>query len=56
MPDSRSLGPDQLRQLLKRLEEVMAEAERLRERVAKQLSERSQRIIPIRRGRARKRG
>lgn len=55
MADTRSLGPDQLRQLLKRLEEVMAEAQRLREQVAKQLSERKQRILPISRRRARKR-
>ena len=56
MPDTRNLPPDQLRQLLKRLEEVMAEAGRLREQVARQLSERKQRIMPIRRGRTSKRG
>ena len=49
MPESRPLGPEQLRSLLKRLEEVMAEAARLREQVARQLTERTQRITPIRR-------
>ena len=53
MPDSHSLAPEQLRQLLQRLEEVMAEAERLREQVARQLSEQrrrvQQRLTPVRR-------
>ena len=49
MPDPRPLGPEQLRSLLKRLEEVMAEAQRLRVEVAKQLTERTQRITPIKR-------
>jgi hypothetical protein len=49
MADSRPLGPDQLRSLLKRLEDVMAEAHRLREQVARQLAERAERITPIKR-------
>ncbi len=54
MPD-RNLATDQLRQLLKRLEEVMEEATRLREHVARQLSERKQKVTPIRKPPARKR-
>ena len=48
MPQSRDLSPEQLRQLLQRLEEVMAEAERLRARIARQLAdERRQRVSPM---------
>jgi hypothetical protein len=48
MPQTRNLSPEQLRQLLQRLDEVMAEAERLRERIAKQLAdERRQRVSPM---------
>ena len=49
MPDTRTLSPEELRRILERLEEVMAEAEELRGRIAQQLSdERKQQVTPIR--------
>lgn len=59
--DSRNppaLTPDALRQLLEKLKEVTAEAERLREAVTRQLLEQrrslQQRVTPIRRVRSKR--
>ena len=48
--ERRTLGPDALASLLHKLDEVMAEAERLRQQVSRQLStqraDQQQRITP----------